>query len=60
MPLPITMMVWSRLAGFSCEACSEDRLVQPVAQASKTMSAEAQREEVRCFMIKMVRDVPFP
>ena len=54
------MMEWSRLAGFSCEACSEDRLVQPVAQASRTMSAEAQREEVRCFMIKMVWDVPFP
>ena len=60
MPWPITMMVWSRLAGFSCEVCREDKLVQPVAQASKTMSAEAQREEVRCFMIKMVRDVPFP
>ena len=54
------MMVWSRLAGFSCEACNEDRLVQPVAQASRMMSAEAQMEEVRCFMIKMVRDVPLP
>ena len=60
MPCPITMMVWSRLAGFSCEACNEDRLVQPVAQASRMMSAEAQSEEVRCFMIKMVRDVPLP
>lgn len=53
------MMVWSRLAGFSCEVCREDKLVQPVAQARRMTSAEAQREEMRCFMIKMVRDVPF-